>query len=248
VTSTSRARRADARARRRALETRTRGATVDAFAGIGLETDGARALAGASAVVLAGAIWAYNHFQREFVVADALSALVSGGRSLQLGADTKLLYYYPRGTTAVVVVDERVNEGLVNRIGIERKLVVIPRSAPIAGSGARAETFWGERAASVDSVVSASALSALSDDELAVVARKAASVIRPGGRFVFIESASVGARLVRALESTGSFDLSAGAPRAAGALLAGALVRANDALGDAPSKDVIPRRGTRRRA
>ena len=70
---------------------------------------------------------------------------------VELGVDTKNLYYYPKSTRLVVGVDPDVNEDLMNRIGIETGTPVLPRSAPVAGKAVMdGETVWGQRAGTVD--------------------------------------------------------------------------------------------------
>ena len=128
---------------------------------------------------------------------------------VELGVDTKNLYYYPKSTRLVVGVDPDVNEDLMNRIGIETGTPVLPRSAPIAGKAVMdGETVWGQRAGTVDCVVSTGRLEKLSGDEVETVAKKTAMALRPGGRYVFVEPAggNRGQALFDALEATGAFE------------------------------------------
>ena len=126
---------------------------------------------------------------------------------VELGVDTKNLYYYPKSTKMVIGVDPDVNAELVNRMSIETQIPVLPRATVIAGT-AEAEMFWGQSAASVDAVVTTGCLAKLSDEEVKTVAKKAARVLKPGGRFIFVEPAlgDRGQKLFDAIESTMTFD------------------------------------------
>ena len=126
---------------------------------------------------------------------------------VELGVDTKNLYYYPKSTKMVIGVDPDVNTELVNRMSIETQIPVLPRATVIAGT-ADADLFWGQRAGSVDAVVTTGCLAKLSDEQVKTVAKKAALVLKPGGRFIFVEPASGerGQKLFDAIEATFAFN------------------------------------------
>ena len=175
----------------------------------GVSTSAAMAPFVASAVGVA-CVRAGVHFALQYAAAKTLGARVpEEALVVELGVDTKNLYYYPKSTRLVVGVDPDVNEDLMNRIGIETGTPVLPRSAPIAGKAVMdGETVWGQRAGTVDCVVSTGRLEKLSGDEVETVAKKAAMALRPGGRYVFVEPAggNRGQALFDALEATGAFE------------------------------------------
>ena len=175
----------------------------------GVSTSAALAPFVASAVGVA-CVRAWVHFALQYAAAKTLGARVpEEALVVELGVDTKNLYYYPKSTRLVVGVDPDVNEDLMNRIGIETGTPVLPRSAPIAGKAVMdGETVWGQRAGTVDCVVSTGRLEKLSGDEVETVAKKAAMALRPGGRYVFVEPAggNRGQALFDALEATGAFE------------------------------------------
>jgi hypothetical protein len=149
------------------------------------------------------------HFKLQFATADALTRVTPrGAKLIQLGSDTKNLYYYPKDTKLVVCVAPDVNENLVNRVGIETGVVVLPRSTAIAGKSADGDLFWGQARESVDAVVTTGALSELSPEEVKMVAKKAAAALKPGGRFIFVEPAGGerGQGLFDAIEATMAFE------------------------------------------
>ena len=149
------------------------------------------------------------HFRLQFATADALTRVTPRGAGLviQLGADTKNLYYYPKDTKLVVCVDPNVSEDLVNRVGIETGIGVLPRSTAIAGK-ADGDLFWGQARESADAVVTTGALAELSPEEVKTVAKKAAAALKPGGRLIFIEPAGGerGQGLFDAIEATMAFE------------------------------------------
>lgn len=148
------------------------------------------------------------HFKKQFTLADVLGSRVAPESVvIDLGIDTKNLYYYPKSTKLVVCVAEDVNSVLVNQVAMETAIPVLPRSAPISGSG-EGDLFWGQRAQSADAVVTTGCLQKLTNEEVKIVAKKAAKVLQGGGRFIFVEPAAAdrGQLLFDAIESTGEFQ------------------------------------------
>ena len=158
------------------------------------------------------------HFKKQFTLADVLGSRVAPESVvIDLGIDTKNLYYYPKSTKLVVCVAEDVNSVLVNQVAMETAIPVLPRSAPISGSLPRSapisgsgegDLFWGQRAQSADAVVTTGCLQKLTNEEVKIVAKKAAKVLQGGGRFIFVEPAAAdrGQLLFDAIESTGEFQ------------------------------------------
>ena len=186
------------------------GATIDG-AGVTGAMDGAAVLAPIGALGLAYAlVRAGLHFRLQFATADALTRVTPRGAKLvvQLGADTKNLYYYPKDTKLVVCVAPDVNEDLVNRVGIETGVGVLPRSTAIAGKSPDGDLFWGQARESADAVVTTGALAELSAEEVKTVAKKAAAALKPGGRLIFVEPAGGerGQGLFDAIEATMAFE------------------------------------------
>jgi len=155
-----------------------------------------------------GAIRAALYSKLQFAVAEQLASRVPAEAVvIELGVDTKNLYYYPKSTKLVVCVAPDVNTELVNRIAIETSTPVLPRSAPIAGSG-EGDLFWGQARESADAVVTTGCLAKMTTESVRTVARKAAQVLRPGGRFLFVEPANGerGQSLFDAIEATNAFE------------------------------------------
>ena len=157
------------------------------------------------------------HFKKQFTLADVLGSRVAPESVvIDLGIDTKNLYYYPKSTKLVVCVAEDVNSVLVNQVAMETAIPVLPRSAPISGSvpsaaisgSGEGDLFWGQRAQSADAVVTTGCLQKLTNEEVKIVAKKAAKVLQGGGRFIFVEPAAAdrGQLLFDAIESTGEFQ------------------------------------------
>jgi len=173
----------------------------------GVVDSGAPALPLIAALIAIGGTRAALYASLQYATAGFIERQVAQNALIvELGVDTKNLYYYPKSTKMVIGVDPEVNSELVNRMGIETGIPVLPRATVIAGT-ADAELFWGQRPGTVDAVVTTGCLSKLSDEEVKIVAKKAGKVLKPGGRFIFIESASNerGQKLFDAIESTMEF-------------------------------------------
>lgn len=225
-----------------------------ALDGVDVSTSAALAPIVAAVLGVAG-VRAALHFRLQFQIAESLGARVpEEALVVELGVDTKNLYYYPKSTRLVVGVDPDVNADLMNRIGIETGMPVLPRSAPIAGkASAEGETVWGQRAGTVDCVVSTGCLEKMGGDEVETVAKKAAMALRPGGRYVFVEPAggNRGQALFDALEATGAFESPiafdekwATLPLAPHAV--GVAIKKTSESARADEKESIPRRRRRR--
>lgn len=225
-----------------------------ALDGVDVSTSAALAPIVAAVLGVAG-VRAALHFRLQFQIAESLGARVpEKALVVELGVDTKNLYYYPKSTRLVVGVDPDVNSDLMNRIGIETGMPVLPRSAPIAGKASvEGETVWGQRAGTVDCVVSTGCLEKLGGDEVETVAKKAAMALRPGGRYVFVEPAggNRGQTLFDALEATGAFESPiafdekwATLPLAPHAV--GVAIKKTSESARADEKESIPRRRRRR--
>ena len=127
-----------------------------------------------------GAIRAALYSKLQFAVAEQLASRVPAEAVVvELGVDTKNLYYYPKSTKLVVCVAPDVNTELVNRIAIETSTPVLPRSAPIAGSG-EGDLFWGQAKESADAVVTTGCLAKMIDGVSAYRRAQGGASVTPG--------------------------------------------------------------------